>query len=1180
MHGSSARRWLVPSLCLILLSVIISARADITYGLVAYYNFENLAGVVGETIVDQSGHGHNGVCHQDQSTLKAPTIVPGPSGLGSALSFDGGFYVQIPNHTDFNLTSNITVAAWVSVDAFDQDWQTMFCRGDWSWRLHRSGASDYAAFHMNGLSNGWGADGQTTNIRLPKRWLHLVGTYQNGAGACLYINGVLETSNTGLSGLINTSGNDPVTIGAQIDNGTLRRLWRGQIDDVRLYNRALGAADVSELYSFTLTGFNAWPALTLPTDQTLSAPTNLQLTATVSDDGNPLPTNPSNPAPNDPHKLRWNWSVVSVPSTSSGVVWAGNPTNGEAFTYQGSPNPPGTVFTCNPTARFDTGGVYVLKFSASDGEKASNQNMTVWVRGGSDYRSLGYLYLSPVPGAEYTSPQTRFVLVRFSSISPTAVTNLSTFIQVTGTQSGAHSGQTRIAGDGRTVMYQMSSDFIAGETATASLAPGVPTAAGGPLQAYQYEFVVSGHFPGAPMVPAVVSVPSASLANGPAVGPRTLTLAASKGVAGLMPNGVSVPSDFPWITITVSNNPDPDPIFIDNRGGGGKPYNVIFDNGGSPLWYMRMPDERRDMKVQHNGVLTMLARDQGGNHFNGFNTNYQPIAQYWTTNGYTGDEHELQVLADGTYLLIGLRDNTVDMSRYVTGGSITATVTEQVIQQFTPAGDLIFQWRAWDHLNVLDQQQFINLLGGSFDFPHMNAIEIDTDGHILLSARNTSEITKINRDNGDIIWRLGGAHNQFTFVNDPLQGPRNQHAVRTVATNRYTLFDNGNLHSPSMSRAVEYALDPTNLTATVMWQYPNPATSSIYSYYMGNAQRLTNGNTLINWALGGMPKLTEVRPDGTKAFEMNWADQWEAYRTWRCPWQGSALQPYLIVESYPDNITITFNQFGDTNVGFYKIYGSTTSQSTNILATSGVTLKRLSNLQNGSTYYFRVTAVNKQGVEGPYSNEASTTVNLIKPGQNMISNGDFLQGTASWVWTLSGGATAAWAIESGVSHVYITNGTSTLANIQLKQTGKAVIQGKKYVFEFDGWAAAPRYIEAKVAQDAAPIQNYSGTTSTYLTPVHNHYRYVFTMAAASDFNASVFFNLGSSSSGVYLDNVSLFNAPPGDINLDGQVDLLDLQLLSRDWLKQQGGLSTDLDTSGKVDFKDFGILGDDWWGGN
>src|SRR6266403_5053759 len=175
-------------ICLLWLLGTVRVPADITNNLVAYYNFEGLSGTVGETVVDQSGNGHDGVCRQNQSTLKAPTVVAGPNGLGDAVSFDGSFYVQIPNHPDFNISNNISVAAWISVDSFTQDWQTMFCRGDWSWRLHRSGSSDYGAFHMNGLANGYGADGQTTNLRVPKRWLHLVGTYVNGVGAKLYIN--------------------------------------------------------------------------------------------------------------------------------------------------------------------------------------------------------------------------------------------------------------------------------------------------------------------------------------------------------------------------------------------------------------------------------------------------------------------------------------------------------------------------------------------------------------------------------------------------------------------------------------------------------------------------------------------------------------------------------------------------------------------------------------------------------------------------------------------------------------------------------------------------------------------------------------------------------------------------------------------------------------------------------
>jgi hypothetical protein len=1146
--------------------------ADITNNLVAYYDFECVSGAVGETVVDRSGHGHDGVCRENPSWLKAPVVVPGPNGLGEALNFDGAFIVQIPNHPDFNITDDITVAAWISVDDFTRDSQAIFCRGDWSWSLRRETSTDYAAFDMSGLLNGSGADGQTTNIRVPKRWVHLVGTYGNTLGAKLYINGILEAANTNVSGLININGNDPVTIGARIDHGVLSRQWQGQIDEVRLYNRALGAAEVAELYAFVLA--NSRPLISAPSDQVLDAVTNIQLSATVSDDGNPLPANPANPDANDTNKLRWTWSVISAPPGSSGVVWSGNPYHGEAFTYQGSPNPPGTVFTCSPTASFDVPGVYVLSFSAGDGQKTYSKNISVWIRSTNDYRGLGYLYLSPLPGSEHTSPQTRFVLVRFRDISPSVLTNLSTFVQVAGVQSGMHPGTAKVAGDGRTVIFTMTTDFTNNELVTVTLAPGAPPESGGPISPYQYQFAISRHMPGPAPAPAEVTPPSSISQLPSAPVPRKTLDAAAVGIAGIMPNGVSVPSDFPWISISASNAPDPDPIFI-SRGGGGRPYYIIFDNGGCPIWYMRTPSDPRELKPQQNGVLTMLVRD-GGNHFNGFDHHYELVSTYWAGNGYGVDDHELLVLPDGTYLLVAVGTQRVDMSRYVLDGNTAAAVAEQVIQEFTPAGELIFQWRAWDHIDVRDQQKSINLRSLSFDFPHMNSIDIDTDGNILLSSRNTSEITKIDRDTGEIIWRLGGPHNQFSFVNDPLDGPRNQHTFRMVTTNDYTVLDNGNLHSPSMSRGVEYLLDTTNMTATLVWQYPNPATQSVFAYYMGNVQRLPNGNTLIDWAVGNLPKLTEVRPDGTKAFEMDWVTRWEAFRTWRYPWQASALKPSLIVEPHADNITLIFNQFGDTNVMLYRIYGGTAPQPTNLLATSAVTLKKLSNLENGSNYFFRVTAVNRQGVEGPFSNETNATVSFTKPGQNMVSNGDFSQGTNSWIWTLTGGATASWAIQSGTSHFYINNSTALPANIQLKQTGKTMVLGNKYVLQFDAWSAAPRYIEARVLQEGGDSQVYTSFDSPYLTPVHNRFQYVFTMSAITDLKASLVFNLGGSPYGVFLDNINLFNPPTGDLNLDGNVDLFDLQIMSQNWLKQQSGLSGDLDSNGKADFYDLEILGENW----
>jgi len=88
------------------------------------------------------------------------------------------------------------------------------------------------------------------------------------------------------------------------------------------------------------------------------------------------------------------------------------------------------------------------------------------------------------------------------------------------------------------------------------------------------------------------------------------------------------------------------------------------------------------------------------------------------------------------------------------------------------------------------------------------------------------------------------------------------------------------------------------------------------------------------------------------------------------------------------------------------------------------------------------------------------------------------------------------------------------------------------------------------------------------------------MKQPSDFSDNLIFNLGASAAYVYLDNISLFNPPVGDLNLDGHVDFLDLGIYGGNWLKQQSGLPGDLDGNNKVDFTDFGILGENWSGGH
>ena len=79
----------------------------------------------------------------------------------------------------------------------------------------------------------------------------------------------------------------------------------------------------------------------------------------------------------------------------------------------------------------------------------------------------------------------------------------------------------------------------------------------------------------------------------------------------------------------------------------------------------------------------------------------------------------------------------------------------------------------------------------------MNAIDIDNDGHIIVSSCYLDEVTKINRQTKEIIWRLGGAHSDFIFENDEFNGFSGQHSVRVVGSVR--IFDSSSPITVTMS---------------------------------------------------------------------------------------------------------------------------------------------------------------------------------------------------------------------------------------------------------------------------------------------------------------------------------------------------------------------------------------------
>ncbi len=173
-------------------------------------------------------------------------------------------------------------------------------------------------------------------------------------------------------------------------------------------------------------------------------------------------------------------------------------------------------------------------------------------------------------------------------------------------------------------------------------------------------------------------------------------------------------------------------------------------------------------------------------------------------------------------------------------------------------------WNTFEHLEVTEGGADIDLQAADLNPWHGNAIDIDHDGHLLVSFRNSDQIVKVNAQTGEIIWRLGGKKSSFTFVNDPFNGFSHQHGIRRLANGNVILFDNGNLHSPPTSRAVEYHLDEPAKTATLVWEYRHEP--SLYSFALGFAQRLSNGNTLI--CFGTAQRIIEVDPAGMKVWDL------------------------------------------------------------------------------------------------------------------------------------------------------------------------------------------------------------------------------------------------------------------------------------------------------------------------
>jgi len=189
------------------------------------------------TAADSSGNNLHGTIAGN------PTWVDGPA--GEALKFDGnGDYVDLGNDSSLNITAQITMAAWIKVDAFDCEYQAIITKGDGSWRLQRNGTQDSIEFACTGAFVPGALVGSlfgTVNVN-DGQWHHIAGTY-DGSRICFYVDGRLDISSEAAGSIEVNDYN--LVIGANAEKPG--RNFKGSIDDVRIYSYALSAEDVTAI---------------------------------------------------------------------------------------------------------------------------------------------------------------------------------------------------------------------------------------------------------------------------------------------------------------------------------------------------------------------------------------------------------------------------------------------------------------------------------------------------------------------------------------------------------------------------------------------------------------------------------------------------------------------------------------------------------------------------------------------------------------------------------------------------------------------------------------------------------------------------------------------------------------------------------------------------------------------
>jgi hypothetical protein len=358
---------------------------------------------------------------------------------------------------------------------------------------------------------------------------------------------------------------------------------------------------------------------------------------------------------------------------------------------------------------------------------------------------------------------------------------------------------------------------------------------------------------------------------------------------------------------------------------------MIMDNRGQVVWFhpLKLTKGVTDFRVQQykgKPVLTwwrgrLSNVGVGNGWYVIYDQSYKPIAEVRPGNGLVGDVHEFVLTPRGSALMTIYHRRKVDLRSI--GGPKHGLIWDGIVQEVDVAtGRVLFEWHSYPEIGVRESysnppKKQLGTKPFPYDYIHLNSIDEEPNGNLLISGRNTHAVYEVSRRTGKVLWRLGGKKSDFKL------GPGVrfawQHDVRRQPDGTITMFDNGAAPPvEKFSRVLVLRLDRDRKRATLVRSYHHP--KRLLSPFEGNAQFLPDGHVFGGW--GGWPYVSEFARDGRVLFDVYFGhgkspgEDADTYRAYRFAWRGRPTEPPAVAVAN-GRVYVSWN--GATNVTRWRL---------------------------------------------------------------------------------------------------------------------------------------------------------------------------------------------------------------------------------------------------------------------